>query len=252
MPMTPPYQPTLHRFPDDTLGRFQVIREFLSRWHGLDTGTVGRTVDRIGEAEAGLGRSLPLAVRELIVLLDDLDRIDGWGDVLRDCWGLKKVPNCAAFSLLTAGENDRHWGPLFRDLIKEDPPTHEFVPDYERDESRFKRGSQVAPRVSTWAIEFIVSYLHLSSYLQIERPVSKPTLDRLRGQSPAQVISSRIGHTELLEFENGLIHAEPDGPTSYHLRCYAPYLGATNADYHGAAREFAGRVEAMLGVTWLG
>lgn len=43
LPMTPPYQPTLHRFPDDTSGRFEVIREFLSQWHGLDTGTVGRT-----------------------------------------------------------------------------------------------------------------------------------------------------------------------------------------------------------------
>lgn len=246
-----PYQPTLHRFPDDTAGRFQIIREFLLGWHGLDTGAVGRTVDRVDEAEARIGKALPLAVREWIVLLDDLARIGGWSSVLRDCWGLKKVPGCPAFSLLTAGENDRHWGPWLRDLAKEDPPTSEFVPDYERDEFRFKRGRQVAPSVSTWAIEFIVSYLRLSRSLQIERPVSRPTLDRLRGQSPGPVIASQIGHTELLEFENGLIHAEPDGPTSYQLRCYAPYLGSTTADYYGAAGEFGRRVDAMLGVTRL-
>ncbi|WAS91143.1 hypothetical protein [Nannocystis punicea] len=244
--MTQAYQPTLHRFPDDTAGRFQVIREFLLRWHGLDTGAVGRTVERVGAAEARVGKALPLAVREWIVLLDDLARIGGWGRVLRDSWGLVKVPNCAAFSLLTGGENDRHWGPMFRDLAREDPPTHEFVPDYERSESRFKRGRQVAPRVSTWAIEFIVSYLHLSKCVQLERAISKPLLDRVRSRSPGLVVASQIGHTELFEFEDGLLHAEPDGPTSYQLRCYAPYLGTTRAAYQGAAREFAERVDAIL------
>lgn len=244
-----PYPPTLHRFPDDTSGRFQVIRDFLLRWHGLDTGTVGRTVDRVDEAEARVGKSLPLAVREWIVLLDDLDRIDGWKHVLRDCWGLKQVPNCAAFSLLTAGEADRHWGPQFRDLGKEDPPTSEFVPDYERDERRFKRGRQVAPRVSTWAIEFIISYLHLSRSLQIERRASKPTLERMCSQSSGRVVASQIGVTELLEFEGGLIHAEPDGRGIYQLRCYAPHL--TETDYRAAARDFEERLDALLGVTWL-
>jgi hypothetical protein len=190
-------------------------------------------------------------VREWIVLLDDLARLGGWGRVLRDCWGLVKVPNCAAFSLLTAGENDRHWGPMFRDLAREDPPTHEFVPDYERSESRFKRGCQVAPRVSTWAIEFIVSYLHLSRCVQLERAISRPMLDRARSRSPGLVVASQIGHTELLEFEDGLIHAVPDGPTSYRLRCYAPYLGVTSADYNRAAREFAGRTDEILGVARL-
>jgi hypothetical protein len=243
--VTEPYQPTLHRFPDDTAGRFAVIREFLRRWHGLDTGTVGRTVDRVDEAEARAGKPLPLAVREWIVLLDDLSRIGGWGRVLRDSWGLKKVPDCPAFSLLCAGEDDGHWGPMLRDLGDEDPPTHEFILDYERD--RFKRARQVAPRVSTWAIEFIVSYLRLGG-LQVDRDASKPAVDRLRTQTADPVVASRIGRSELLEFAGGLIHAEPDG-NSYHLRCYVPYAGGAPGDCHRAAGELERRVEAMLGVT---
>jgi hypothetical protein len=242
------YQPTLHRFPDDTSGRFQIIREFLLRWHVLDTGTVGRTVDRVDQAEARIGKTLPLAAREWIVLLDDLSRIGGWSQVLRDCWGLKKVPNCPAFSLLTAGEDDRHWGPFFRDLAEEDPPTSEFVPDFDRDESRFKHGRQVAPRVSTWAIEFIISYLRLSRSVQYERGTAKPTLDKLRNDPSQGAIASQIGHTELIEFDGGLIHAEPDGPTSYHLRCYAPHRAETPADHYSASSELGRRIDAMLGV----
>ncbi len=69
-------------------------------------------------------QKLPLAAREWIVLLDDLERVGGWGRVLRDAWGLEKVPDCAAFSLLRAGEDDRRWGPPLRDLALEDPPTY--------------------------------------------------------------------------------------------------------------------------------
>jgi hypothetical protein len=246
--VTQRYQPTLHRLPDDTSGRFRIIREFLLGWHGLDTGAVGRTVVRVDQAEARIGKTLPLAAREWIVLLDDLSRLDAWSQVLRDCWGLKKVPNCPAFSLLGSGEDDCHWGPFFRDLAREDPPTSEFVRDYERSESRFKHGRQVAPRVSTWAIEFIISYLRLSRSVQYERGVAKPTLDKLRNNPAQGSISSQIGHTELVEFDGGLIHAEPDGPTSYHLRCYAPYRAEAPADYHKASSELGRRIDAMLGV----
>lgn len=244
--VTPRYRPTLHRFPDDTSGRFQIIRQFLLGWHGLDTGTVGRTVARVDQAEAQIGKTLPLAAREWIVLLDDLSRLDAWSQVLRDCWTLKRVPNCPAFSLLGSGEDDRHWGPFFRDLAKEDPPTSEFVPDYERSESRFKHGRQVAPRVSTWAIEFIISYLRLSRSVQYERGVARPTLDKLRNDPAHGVVSSQIGRTELIEFDDGLIHAEPDGPTSYHLRCYAPSRAETYADHYKASSELGRRIDAML------
>lgn len=245
--MTQPYSPTLHRFPDDTSGRFAVIREFLVRWHGLDTGTVGRTVPRVDEAEANAGEALPLAVREWIVLLDDLNRIGGWGLVLRDCWGLRRVPGCPAFSLLTAGEDDCHWGPFLRDLGEEDPPTHQFYRDYEGDESTFRHGAQVAARASTWAIEFILSYLRLSRSVHVALTASQPTLARMGKQAP--VAAAKLGETELFEFEGGLIHAVPRERGLYTLRCYAPHVGATTDDYYRAAGELQRRVEAMLGVT---
>lgn len=241
--MTHAYLPTLHRLPEDTTGRFAVLREFLLRWHGLDTGGVGRTVERVAEAEGRIGRELPLAVREWIVLLDDIKRIDGWARVLRDAWGLKKVPNCAAFSLLVTGEDDGHWGPMLRDLDREDPPTHEFILDYET--SRFKRARKAADRVSTWAVEFILSYLRLSQCLEFERGGSKFTLVRLR-ERPERATASRVGHTELFEFEGGLIVAAPDGPTSHQLHCYAPYRDGTRDGYYAALEAFRARVDAML------
>lgn len=234
------YPPTLHRFPDDAAGRFATLREFLRRWHGIDTGAVGRTVARVDEAEARVKRSLPPAVREWIVLLDDLARSGRWSDVLRDGWGLKKVPGCAAFSLLIQGENDRIWGPKLRDLAQEDPPTHVFVggPD------RFEHVRQIAPRVSTWALEFIVTYLYLSPSVQIERMSSRAAFDALRERRPEGGFASTIGATELFEFAGGLIHAEPEGE-SYRLRCYAPYHGASDR-YYSTQGEFAQRLTAML------
>jgi len=243
-----PYQPTLHRLPDDTPGRFQILREFLRRWHGHDTGTVGRTVDRIGAAESTIKKQLPLGVREWIVLLDDIDRLDVWGEVLRDCWGLRKVPGCPAFALLTAGEDDQHWGPMLRDLAVEDPPVHTFHLDYDSESSRFKRSGPVAPRVSTWAIEFILSYLHLSRSVQFERLASEATLDRLQ-RTTEPLVRSRIGDTELVEFTDGLIHATADGQGMYQLRCYAPFRPEANAAPRDAARALRERVEAMLGAT---
>lgn len=246
--MTELYQPTLHRLPDDTRGRFRVLREFLRGWHGIDTGTVGRTVPRVREAALGVHKRLPLGVREWIVLLDDLDRLERWGDVLRDCWGLKQVPDCKAFALLTAGEDDVHWGPFFRDLGQEDPPTQRFHPDYDGDDSsRFVHGGQVAPRVSTWAIEFIISYLRLSRCVEVERSIARDAFMRLRRRLPEGVVASRVGHTQLLEFAGGLIHADPEGKNKYRLRCYAPYRGDTREDYDAAERAFGELLRVKLG-----
>lgn len=239
-----PYQPTLHRLPDATAGRFKVLREFLSRWHGLDTGSVGRTVPRVREAAARVHKRLPLAVREWIVLLDDLDRIDGWGHVLRDCWSLKQVPDCQAFSLLVQGEDDHHWGVMYRDLDKEDPPTCDFLLDYEGEETRFRRHRQVAPRVTTWAVEFVLKYLRLSRSAQLDRTLPRPALDRLRRRPPPGVIASRIGRTVVLEFEGGLIHTRPDGPKPCRLECHAPH--AADADHDAVGKQLERRVREIL------
>lgn len=242
------YTPTLHRLPDDTAGRFAVLHEFLRGWHGLATGGVGRTVERVAAAEARIKLPLPLAVREWIVLLDDLDRGGGWSQVLRDCWSLCRVPGCAAFSLLVQGEADRHWGPLLRDLADADPPTHLFDLD---DDDKFKRVRRLAPRVSTWAVEFIVSYLHLSRSVQSERLVSRATLDRLRTDPPPGVFATQVGATELVEFDGGLVHADPEGPDAYTLRCFQPWRAATDDGYYAAQAALGQRVEALLGVTCL-
>lgn len=244
--MTSSYQPTLHRLPADTSGRFAVLREFLLRWHGLDTGAVGRTVAAVDEAEARVKKQLPLAVREWIVLLDDIRRLGAWTDVLRDAWALRQVPGRQAFSLLVSGESDRHWGPQFRDLGREDPPTYDFVADWSGDGREFRRGRVVAPRVSTWAIEFLVRYLFLSRSLQLELPASEPELARLRSLGP-EVVASRIGDSELFEFDGGLVHVElgsAPGPT---LRCYAPFREADRSGYYPAAGAFRQRILAMLG-----
>jgi hypothetical protein len=242
-----PYQPTLHCLPDDTRGRFKVLREFLSRWHGLDTGTVGRTVPRVREAAARVRKRLPLGVREWIVLLDDLDRIGGWGLVLRDCWSLGQVPDCPAFSLLVQGEDDHHWGPMFRDLDREDPPTCDFLVDYDRDPVRFRRNRQVAPRASTWAVEFILSNLRLSRSAELERTISRPALDRLRRRPPPGVIASRVGQTVLFEFEGGLLHTRPEGKTAGRLFCYSPY--PADADHQAVTSALERRVREILART---
>lgn len=245
----PPYQPTLHRLPDDTRGRFQILREFLARWHGIDTGKAGRTAPRVREAAARVHKRLPLGVREWIVLLDDLDRACKWQHVLRDCWSLDQVPDCQAFSLLVQGEDDHHWGVLYRDLDKEDPPTCDFLIDYDGDPVRFRRARQVAPRVSTWAVEFILSYLRLSRSAELERPITRPALDRLRRRPPPGVIASRVGRTVVLEFEGGLLHARPHGPRPNQLRCYSPYAADTDADRQAAKDLLERRVREILAAT---
>lgn len=219
--MTELYRPTLHLLPDDTAGRFRLLREFLRRWHGLDTGDIGRTVARVAEAEASLQTTLPLAVREWIALLDDLDRIGGWSQVLRDSWSLREVPRCPAFSLLVQGEGDCHWGPQLRDLHQDDPPVHRFLRGDGRD-GQFVAAGQVAPRVSTWALEFVVSYLHLSRAAQVEQWVTRAVAERLFTRPPAGLVASRVGETRLLEHDGGLIHLAPDGPDEAVLRAYAP------------------------------
>ncbi|WP_096329993.1 hypothetical protein [Nannocystis exedens] len=245
--MSPSYQPTLHRLPEDTTGRFAILREFLLRWHGIDTGPVGRTVSRVEEAEARVKRRLPPAVREWIVLLDDLARLGAWVEVLRDALSLTQVPGCRAFSLLVSGENDRHWGPLLRDLGSEDPPTHDFAAVSFGRDREFERVREVAPRVSTWAIEFIVRYLYLSRSVQLEYPVSEAARARLRALGP-EVVASQIGRSELFEFEGGLIHVELDSdPSCAMLRCYAPCRATDRSAYDAAADAFARRLDPMWG-----
>lgn len=242
-----PYQPILHSFPEDTTGRFQVLREFLRRWHNIDTGSARRTVPRLEDTDAQYG-PLPLAIREWIVFLDDLARVCNWQNVLRDCWSLKAVPNCKAFSLLVAGENDRHWGVLLRDMELEDPPTYAFVPDYERDERRFLRGHKEAPRVTTWAMEFILTYLYLSHSLQSERRVSPDFFKNLRKKHSDKLFVSKIGRTGIIEFTGGLVLAEKQGKIGYHLRAYAPHVSESTGEYYTALTRFTQRLREEMGL----
>lgn len=160
------YEPMLFNLPDEMLERWRVIRRFVGSWYGVSLPTVGGQAARIRQIEDNLGYPLPPSVREWIALIYDLIDADAFGLMFRDALGFSEIQGTDAVSLLIQGEGDYHWGVKKEDLGTDDPPVYGYQIDWgawEGGEAEFEENMRWSPRLTTWAIRFILTYLYIGS-----------------------------------------------------------------------------------------
>ncbi|MEM9069644.1 MAG: acyl carrier protein [Myxococcota bacterium] len=236
-PPLPYYEPVLHTWPSEIDGRWQVIRELLRRWHGVDLPPALRTPERLANAETARGQALPHSAQEWVRLLDQVERGNVWGYVFRDCWSLTPVPGHSAFSLLVQGEADLHWA-IADDDATLDPAVRSYSLDYDDPSlTKFELQRQEAPSITEWALAFILRYLGISGSRGFEGWKKGP-FDALAGNFPHQL---RIGPGRIFEDRDMIVFADEAGPRP---RVYA------NAQNKDALKILRARVPLPSNVSW--
>jgi uncharacterized protein (TIGR02996 family) len=150
----------LETWPDDAKARWRLLRAYVESWHGVRTGDIGRTCNRLEKVGA-----CGFALREWIVFLDDLGA--DWQYVMRDSVTLKPLDE-KRFSLLLQGEGDYHWTIALKDRRKNDPEVTGLTNSYEGNRSgrwvaERKRAQGTSPygtfaRLTDFARRIIVCY----------------------------------------------------------------------------------------------
>ncbi len=113
-------------WPDKTLARWRVLREYVEEFRGVPVGDVvgpdytSDQLNGLSEVHGALGPS----VRQWVALLDVLEG-DRWWAVFRDTLSLRKFNN-RFVSMMEQGEGDYHWATLIAQLLDDDPPVHGF------------------------------------------------------------------------------------------------------------------------------
>ncbi len=204
------YQPVLHRWSDDYEARWEIIREFLRRWHRLELPEPLEMPARLQRAESSRGYPLMRSARHWVRLVDQLVRADVWFRVLRDRPTLDNVPGHDVLALLTTGEDDAYWGYHLQLELSDDPPVYGLHLNYDTgDVEPFSR----TPSVSEWALDTIVRHLHLSGSHGFHGQLT-PQQD-VRARFPHRI---DLGRGWLLEDEDIVAFIDRKGRFNAHAR----------------------------------
>ena len=118
----------------------------------------GASADQeVTKIEQDLGICLPQSIREWCSFSLSWDRM-GRAFSIRDTFVVEKLEHHDAISLLLQGEDDVYWACKSETLHLPDPPVTTYYWNY--DEKRFFEYEQVAPSVSCFALDYLISYWH--------------------------------------------------------------------------------------------
>lgn len=154
------YEPCFHNIPDTWSGRWQLVREFTRRWHGVTLSEVGQHTSVVQSKESELGIKLPPSFREWVAFSTELIAQGSFG-ILRDCYEVTRLEEHRATSLLLQGEGDVYWAVKDENLGEPDPPIDMYFLDYESETSdRFVHCATEYPHLTSFVLGHMSYFLH--------------------------------------------------------------------------------------------
>ena len=115
------YEPCFYNISDDWRERWSLIKEFITRWYGIQFRDRRELLPLVKQVEAKLGFELPASFQEYIMFSADANGIRN-NKVIRDDYEVEYFEELSAISLLILSEGDHFWGVKKSNLKKEDPP----------------------------------------------------------------------------------------------------------------------------------
>lgn len=137
---------------------WRAIDAFIRDWLEVDYARDPKP-GQIRELEQSAGVTLPPSVREWCSFALASPQIESRFS-FRDCLVIERLDEHDAISLLLQGEGDFYWAVETPALVKADPPVTGYYLDYDASDERFVWLGPWAPTVSSFAFDYLLSYLH--------------------------------------------------------------------------------------------
>lgn len=133
------------------------LDEFLLKYTGVNFALIELDSSEIMEIETEIGVKLPNSVKKWLTFYLNAEKIEEQF-TCRDCLEVTWLTEHDALSILLQGEDDYYWAIKRSDLIYPDPPVFGYGLDYDRDETVFFEYCKWATSVSSFALNYILSY----------------------------------------------------------------------------------------------
>lgn len=123
------YEPCFYDVSDDWQKRWSLIREFTTRWHGIQFRNRAELLPLIEQKEKELGFALPPSFQEYIIFSADANAFinNQIIKVIRDDYKVEYLKKLLAISLLRLSEGDAFWGIKKDNLNQTDPPVETYM-----------------------------------------------------------------------------------------------------------------------------
>ena len=168
------YEPCFYNLSNDWRERWSLIREFTTKWYGIQFRVREELLPLVKQEEAKLGFELPPSIREYIMFSADANGIrnNKTVKVIRDDYKVEYFKELSAISLLILSEGDCFWGVKKSNLTQEDPPVESYhlknknLYGYSIDKSRFFKkeefslnNTEYATTITSFVLQQIVFIL---------------------------------------------------------------------------------------------
>ena len=136
------YEPCFYNVSNDWRERWSLIREFTTRWYGIQFRNRKELLPLVKREEAKLGLKLPPSFQEYIMFSADANSIRN-DKLIREDYEVEYFQELSAISLLILSEGDCFWGVKKSNLTQVDPPVECYylknrnLYDYPIDKFRF-------------------------------------------------------------------------------------------------------------------
>ena len=185
------YEPCFYDVSDDWQEKWSLIREFTTRWHGIQFRDRQELVPLVKREEDKLGFKLPPSFQEYIIFSADIDcnrenrfiknslkiqyslLTHKTRRVIRDDYVVEYFKELSAISLLRLSEGDAFWGIKTDHLAQTDPPVETYVLNdvgcnsYDKyalsgsiKEDGFKYGSCCSPSITDFIFNSMLFFLY--------------------------------------------------------------------------------------------
>ncbi|MEL6912339.1 MAG: hypothetical protein AAFO85_19390 [Cyanobacteria bacterium J06598_4] len=143
--MSKNYEPCFNGVSNDWQGKWALIREFTTKWHGIQFRERIELLPLVKQEEDKLGLKLPPSFREYIIFYADIDSykedrfIKGkneinyslfnhkYRNIIRDDYTINYLEKLSSISLLRLSEGDCFWGIKLENLAQVDPPVENYM-----------------------------------------------------------------------------------------------------------------------------
>lgn len=211
------YEPCFASVPEGAIGRWELLRKFIHRWHGVSLSPTGTSASLVEREQAKLVVTLPQSFREYIAFADQLIAQDAFG-ILRDAYAVTRLEEHKATSLMLQCEGDVYWGVTDANLVNDDPAVEMYHLDFESDATeRFVHGGTESPSITSFVFGHMAHYLNGAGGGCL---VGVKVTDKFQSEMHAAFSAgSLLGDIQIFEKQDLIVLLVPDAyePGEHHM-----------------------------------
>jgi hypothetical protein len=198
------YEAVLHNFQGTPTNKWEIIRNFIYPWHGIELGNLNQKIITNVQIENSFEHGLPASIKEWIYIAEELQQKEGFS-IFRDVFLIKEIAEIHSLSLLIQSEGDLHFVVKKEYLGLEDQPVDIYY--FNEENSSFSYYGREAECIADFALLHLIYNLHgKGGGFSIEMTNNTSFMQKMIDSFETHI---RIGNFDIFERRNMIATISP-------------------------------------------